>query len=104
MARRICDIVYDISKAHRLVPVREVDWGLQAFQLTGEQRDEDEVIRHCCGTFGIASAAYWWARVSAAMAGCSITAWGCSRPYGTCYTLMAAWASLRAADAERLSC
>ncbi len=60
-------IVYDISKAHRLVPVREADWGLQAFQLTGRPEDSDEVIMYSCGTFGIASAAYWWARVSAAM-------------------------------------
>ena len=60
-------IAYDISKAHRLVPVREADWGLQAFQLSGKPGDEDEVIMYCCGTFGIASAAYWWARVSAAM-------------------------------------
>ena len=60
-------IVYDIAKAHRLVPVREEDWGLQAFQLTGKPEDSDEVIMYSGGTFGIASAAYWWARVSAAM-------------------------------------
>ena len=60
-------IVYDIAKAHRLVPVREADWGLQAFQLAGREEDKDEVVMYCCGTFGIASAAYWWARVSAAM-------------------------------------
>ena len=60
-------IVYDISKAHRLIPVREADWGLQAFQLSGKPEDEDEVVMYCCGTFGIVSAAYWWARVSAAM-------------------------------------
>ena len=60
-------IVYDISKTHRLVPVREADWGHQAFRLTGRPEDSDEVIRYSCGTFGIASAAYWWARVSAAM-------------------------------------
>ena len=60
-------IVYDIAKAHRLVPVREEDWGLQAFQLSGKPEDNDEVIMYSCGAFGIASAAYWWARVSAAM-------------------------------------
>ena len=60
-------IVYDIAKAHRLVPVREKDWGLLAFQLTGRPEDSDEVIRYSWGTFGIASAAYWWARVSDAM-------------------------------------
>ena len=60
-------VVYDIAKAHRLVPVREEDWGLQAFQLTGKPEDCDEGIMYSCGTFGIASAAYWWARVSVAM-------------------------------------
>eukprot|EP00438_Fugacium_kawagutii_P036576 Skav211973 [mRNA] locus=scaffold1330:10293:11657:+ [translate_table: standard] len=59
-----CSLVYDIKKAHELIPVREEDWALQAFRLPGERRD-DGVYVHTRGTFGIASAAYWWQRVAA---------------------------------------
>ena len=53
-------LLYDIAMAHRLVPVCPEDWGLQAFSLD----DPDEVFVHRRGTFGIASAGYWWARVA----------------------------------------
>lgn len=55
--------MYDISRAHKLIPVVEEDWGLQAFRLPGTP--EDEVLMHTRGTFGIASAAYWWGRCAA---------------------------------------
>eukprot|EP00438_Fugacium_kawagutii_P025749 Skav221045 [mRNA] locus=scaffold1448:254439:257677:+ [translate_table: standard] len=63
-------MVYDIAKAHRLIPVREEDWGLQAFRLpgldgTGEK--EEDIYCHTCGTFGVASAAYWWGRCAASL-------------------------------------
>ena len=29
-------VLYDIARAHRLIPVREEDWGLQAFRMPGE--------------------------------------------------------------------
>ncbi|CAE8725125.1 unnamed protein product [Polarella glacialis] len=54
-------MVFDIAKAHRLIPVREEDWGLQAFALDD---DPDHLYLYTTGTFGIASAAYWWSRVS----------------------------------------
>ena len=60
-------VVYDISKAHRLGPVREADWALQTFRLTGRPKDSVEGSMYSCGTFGGTSAAHWWARVSAAM-------------------------------------
>ena len=56
--------VYDFHNAHRLVPVMEKDWGLQAFRL---EDLPDEVYAYVCGTFGIASAAYWWSRVAASV-------------------------------------
>eukprot|EP00438_Fugacium_kawagutii_P016715 Skav227659 [mRNA] locus=scaffold58:564261:566969:- [translate_table: standard] len=63
-------MVYDISKAHRLVPVRSEDWGLQAFRMpgkkTGGEADSD-IYMHTRGTFGIASAAYWWGRCAASL-------------------------------------
>ena len=57
-------LLYDVSKAHKLVPIKEDDWGLQAFRMSGK-RDEGFVFLHTKGTFGIASAAYWWQRVAA---------------------------------------
>ena len=52
-----CSMLYDIKKAHKLIPVREEDWALQAFRLPGE-RKSDGVFMHTRGTFGIASAAF----------------------------------------------
>ena len=40
-------LLYDISRAHKLVPIAEEDWGLQAFKLPGE---EDEIYVHTRGT------------------------------------------------------
>ena len=63
-------MVYDVARAHKLVPVRREDWGLQAFRMPGpEDEDDDEpsVFMHTRGTFGVASAAYWWGRCAASM-------------------------------------
>ena len=57
-------LVYDVKGAHKLIPVKEKDWGLQAFRLPGERKG-DGVYVHTRGTFGIASAAYHWQRVAA---------------------------------------
>ena len=57
-------LVYDVKGAHKLVPIKESDWGLQAFRLPGERHNEG-VYLHTRGTFGIASAAYHWQRVAA---------------------------------------
>ena len=51
-------LIYDIARAHKLVPVEEKDWGLQAFRLPGN-RSPGKVYLHTRGTFGISSAAYW---------------------------------------------
>ena len=61
-----CSLVYDIKRAHKLVRIVEKDWGLQAFRLPGE-RKEDGVYVHTRGTFGVASAAYYWQRLAATM-------------------------------------
>ena len=53
-------VLYDIARAHKLIPVREKDWGLQAFRLPGET--SGDVYVHTRGTFGVASAAYWFGR------------------------------------------
>ena len=57
-------VLYDVARAHKLIPIREEDWGYQAFQLPGEEH-KDKVFVHTRGTFGIASAAYWWQRLAA---------------------------------------
>lgn len=40
-----CSMLYDVKKAHKLVPVRKEDWALQAFRLPGE-RKSDGVYMH----------------------------------------------------------
>ena len=57
-------VLYDVARAHKLIPIQEEDWGYQAFRLPGE-RHKDQVFVHTRGTFGIASAAYWWQRLAA---------------------------------------
>ena len=53
----------DVSRAHKLVPVKEQDWPLMAFSLD----KPEEVFMHTVGAFGFGSAAYWWQRVAAAV-------------------------------------
>ena len=55
-------LLYDVSRAHKLVPVREEDWGLLAFRLPGDA--SQDIFFHTRGTFGIGSAAYWWQRLA----------------------------------------
>ena len=52
---------FDIKAAHRLIPVQKEDWALQSFRL--EEKEELYVNR--VGTFGVASAAFWWGRAAA---------------------------------------
>lgn len=52
---------FDIKAAHRLIPVQEEDWALQSFRL----EDEEELLVNMVGTFGVASAAFWWGRAAA---------------------------------------
>ena len=65
---RLFGLAFDVSKAHRRVPVDERDWGLQACSLVPRgslPRDEDEVFVNTVGTYGIGSAAYWFNRLGA---------------------------------------
>ena len=56
---RLFGIAGDVSKGHRRVKVRASDWGFQACRL-----DLEHIWVNCVGTYGMASAAYWWARAS----------------------------------------
>lgn len=58
-------LLYDISRAHKLIPILERDWGLQAFRMPGPP--DGQIYLHTRGTFGVASAAYYWQRVAAGM-------------------------------------
>ena len=49
-------LAFDVKSAHRLVPAHERDWGLHACCLD----KEEEVYLNTRGTFGVASAAFWW--------------------------------------------
>lgn len=59
-----CSLLYDIARAHKLVPVARQDWGYQAFRLP-DGRQQGDIFLHTRGTFGIASAAYHWQRLAA---------------------------------------
>ncbi|CAL1149061.1 unnamed protein product [Cladocopium goreaui] len=60
-----CSLLYDISRAHKLLPVDEQDWGLQGFRLPAGK--QGTVFLHTRGTFGVASAAYHWQRLAACL-------------------------------------
>ena len=54
---------FDISKAHRRVPVDPRDWGLQACSLVPPRQDPedtDRVYLNTVGTYGVGSASYHW--------------------------------------------
>ena len=55
-------IVGDASKAHRRIKVAERDWGFQACRL-----DEGRLWVNTVGTYGVASAGYFWSRLAAAL-------------------------------------
>ena len=50
----------DIRAAHRLVKIRPSDWGFLACRADS---DSQTVWINKCGTFGISSAPYWWAKL-----------------------------------------
>jgi len=54
-------VLGDVSKAHRRIKVQEKDWGLQACQI-----DPGYIWVNKVGTYGMGSAAYYWARFGAA--------------------------------------
>ena len=56
-------VAFDIKAAHRLIPVQEQDWGLQAFRLD----KEEEIYVNRVGTFGITTASFWWGRAAATL-------------------------------------
>ena len=51
----------DISKAHRRFKHRRDEWGFLGCKASSK---DDVVYINCVGTFGVASAGYWWARLS----------------------------------------
>lgn len=63
----------DMADAHRTVAVREEDWGFQACEPPAKvkapgrppKKDDPLLALNTCGTFGIASAGYWWGRLGA---------------------------------------
>ena len=58
-------ILSDFSKAHRLLKILEEEWGMLACQLRPET-----VWINRVGTFGVGSAAYWWAKLAGALVRC----------------------------------
>ncbi len=68
---RFC-LTFDVSHAHRQIPVREEDWGYLACRAeegsVDDITDQHEVYINTVGTFGVGSAAYWWSRLAAVIA------------------------------------
>ena len=58
-------ILGDVKNAHRLVKIVQREWGMLGCQL-----DDHSVWVNKVGTFGIASAAYWWSRLSGCLIRC----------------------------------
>ena len=54
-------ITGDISKAHRRYKHRQDEWGFLGCKASSQ---DSAVYLNCVGTFGLASAGYWWARLS----------------------------------------
>ena len=52
----------DVAKAHRRVLVKESDWGVQACRTSSRS---PVIWLNRTGTFGVASAAFWWSRLMA---------------------------------------
>ena len=53
----------DAKHAHKLVLIRPADWGLQACRAA----PGDPLFINTRGTYGLASAAYWWGRLGAGL-------------------------------------
>ncbi len=53
----------DVKDAHKAIQVREEDWPYQCCRAS----TDGDVFVNTCGTYGIASAAYWWGRLAAAI-------------------------------------
>ena len=60
--RCIFSLNADIAKAHRRVLVRKEDWGVQACRTSSTS---SVIWLNKVGTFGVASAAFWWSRLMA---------------------------------------
>ena len=60
--RRAAAVIGDAQKAHRRVKVREEDWGYMACRLVPRK-----VWLNKVGTYGFASAGYFWSRLAAAV-------------------------------------
>ena len=57
------ELKYDVSRARKLIPIREEDWCFQAFSL----EDPDVIYMRTVGAFGFASAAFHWQLIAAAL-------------------------------------
>ena len=61
-------LAVDVAKAHRRIPIVEEEWGLlacRAVGASGPPKATDTLYVNTVGTFGVASAGYWWGRLAA---------------------------------------
>ena len=69
-------LAVDVRGAHRIVHVRPQDWPLQACQLV----PGGPVYLNKVGTFGVASASYWWGRLAGGLQRCALQIISCFWP------------------------
>lgn len=65
---KLFGLIFDISKAHRRVPIAPIDWGLQACSTLRphqEPTEKDLIWLNLVGTYGLGSASFSWNRVGA---------------------------------------
>ena len=55
-------LVGDVSKAHRRIQIRRQDWGWQVCRI-----EAGKTWVNCVGTYGVASAGYWWGRLASSL-------------------------------------
>ena len=68
-------ILGDVKNAHRLIKIVPEEWGMLACRV-----EPGKVWVNCVGTFGVASAAYWWSRLSGCIIRCVYGLLGPSNP------------------------
>ena len=63
IGERTFALTADIKEAHRQIPIAPADWKFLGCQI----RPGGTVYINTVGTFGVASASYWWSRVATAL-------------------------------------
>jgi hypothetical protein len=67
----------DVKEAHRMIGIKEEDWPMLGCKAG---KPVESVFLNTRGTYGVASAAYWWGRIGAALVRLVHYTWGSFLP------------------------